>query len=39
MVSHGIGIAAVMYQVANTGGAWIATVAGLFFTGLKKGNW
>jgi hypothetical protein len=39
MVSHAIGIVGVIYQVANTGGAWIATVAGLLSSGLKKGNW
>jgi hypothetical protein len=37
-VSHAIGIVGVMYQIASTGDAWIATVAGLLSTGLKKVN-
>ncbi len=31
-VSHAIGIVGVIYQVASTGGAWIATVPGLLST-------
>jgi hypothetical protein len=38
-VSHAIGIVGVIYQIANTGGARIATVAGLLSTGSKKANW
>jgi hypothetical protein len=38
-VSHAIGIVGVIYQTASTGGAQIATVAGLLPTGSKKGNW
>ncbi len=37
-VSHAIGIVDVIYQIASTGGAWIATVAGLLSTGSKKAN-
>jgi hypothetical protein len=29
----------VIYQIASTGGARIATVAGLLSTGSKKANW
>ncbi len=35
-VSHAIGIVGVIYQIASTGGARIATVAGLLSTGSKK---
>jgi hypothetical protein len=38
-VSHAIGIVGVIYQVASSGGARIATVAGLLSTGSKKANW
>ncbi len=38
-VSHAIGIVGVMYQIASTGGARIATAAGLLSTGSKKANW
>jgi hypothetical protein len=38
-VSHAIGIVGVIYQIASTGGAWIATVAGLLSTGTKKAKW
>ncbi len=38
-VSHAIGIVGVMYQIASTRGARIATVAGLLSTGSKKANW
>jgi hypothetical protein len=38
-VSHDIGIVGVIYQIASTGGARIATVAGLLSTGSKKANW
>jgi hypothetical protein len=39
-VSHAIGIVDVIHdQIANTGGARIATVTGLLSTGSKKGNW
>ncbi len=38
-VSHAIGIVGVIYQIANTGGAWIVNVAGLLSTGSKKANW
>ncbi len=38
-VSHAIGIGGVMYQIASTGGAQIATVAGLLSTRLKRANW
>ncbi len=38
-VSHAIGIVGVIYQIASTGGAWIATVAGLLSTGSKKAKW
>jgi hypothetical protein len=34
-----IGIVGVIYQIASTGGARIATVAGLLSTGSKKANW
>jgi hypothetical protein len=37
-VSHDIGIVGVIYQIASSGGAQIATVAGLS-TGSKKTNW
>ena len=37
-VSHAIGIVGVIYQIASTGGAQIATVAGLLSTALKKAN-
>jgi hypothetical protein len=39
VVSHAIGIVGVMYQIASTGDAWIATVTGLLSTGSKKANW
>ncbi len=39
VVSHAIGIVGVIYQIASTGGARIATVAGLLSTGSKKANW
>ncbi len=38
-VSHAIGIVDVIYQIASTCGAWIATVAGLLSTGSKTANW
>ncbi len=38
-VSHAIGIVGVIYKIANSGGARIATVAGLLSTGSKKANW
>ena len=38
-VSHAIGIVGVIYQIASTGGARIATVTGLLSTGSKKANW
>ena len=38
-VSHAIGIVGVTFQIASTGGAWIATVAGLLSTGSKKTIW
>ncbi len=38
-VGHTIGKVGVIYQIANTGGARIATVAVLLSTGSKKGNW
>jgi hypothetical protein len=38
-VSHAIGKVGVIYQIASTGGARIATVAGLLSTGSKKANW
>ena len=38
-VSHAIGIVGVIYQIAGTGGARIATVAGLLSTGSKKAKW
>jgi hypothetical protein len=37
-VSHAIGIVGVMYQIASTGGAQIATIAGLLSTGSKKAD-
>ncbi len=39
VVSHAIGIEGVIYQIAHTGDARIATVAGLLSTGSKKTNW
>jgi hypothetical protein len=39
VVSHDIEIVGVMYQIASTGGARIATVARLLSTGSKKANW
>ncbi len=38
-VSHAIGIVGVIFQIASSGGARIATVAGLLSTGSKKANW
>ncbi len=38
-VSHAIGIVGVIYQIASTGGAQVATVAGLLSTGTKKAKW
>jgi hypothetical protein len=38
-VSHAIGIVGVIYQIASTGSAQIATVAGLLSTESKKGYW
>jgi hypothetical protein len=38
-VSHAIGIVGVIYQIESSGGAQIATVAGLLSTGSKKANW
>jgi hypothetical protein len=38
-VSHAIGIVGMIYQIASTGGARIATVAGLLSTGTKKAKW
>jgi hypothetical protein len=38
-ISHAIGIVGVIYQIAGTGGARIATVAGLLSTGSKKAKW
>jgi hypothetical protein len=38
-VSHAIGIVGVIYQIASTGGARIAFVAGLLSTGTKKAKW
>ncbi len=39
VVSHAIGIVGMIYQIASSGGAQIATVAGLLSTGSKKANW
>jgi hypothetical protein len=39
VVSHAIGRVGAIYQIASTGGAWIATVTGLLSTGSKKANW
>jgi hypothetical protein len=38
-VSHAIGIVGVIFQIASSGGARIATLAGLLSTGSKKTNW
>ncbi len=38
-VSHAIGIVGVIFQIASSGGARIATLAGLLSTGSKKANW
>ncbi len=38
-VSHAIGIVDVIFQIASSGGAQIATLAGLLSTGSKKANW
>ncbi len=38
-VSHAIGIVGVLSQIASTGGARIAAVAGLLSTGSKKADW
>jgi hypothetical protein len=38
-VNHAIGIVGVIYQIASSGGARIATVSGLLPTGSKKANW
>ncbi len=38
-VSHTIGIVGVIFQIASSGGARIATLAGLLSTGSKKANW
>jgi hypothetical protein len=38
-VSHAIELVGVIYQIASTGGARIATVARLLSTGSKKVNW
>ncbi len=35
-VSHAIGIVGVIFQIASSGGARIATLAGLLSTGSKK---
>jgi hypothetical protein len=37
-VSHAIGIVGVIFQIASSGGARIATLAGLLSTGSKKAN-
>jgi hypothetical protein len=39
VVSYAIGIVGVIFQIASSGGAQIATVAGLLSTGSKKANW
>ena len=39
VVSHAIGIVGVIFQIASSGGAQIATLAGLLSTGSKKANW
>jgi hypothetical protein len=38
-VSHNIGIVGVIYEMKSTGGARVATVAGMLSSGTKKGNW
>jgi hypothetical protein len=38
-ITHAIGIVGVIHQIASTGGARIATVAGLLSTRSKKANW
>jgi hypothetical protein len=38
-VSHAIRIVGVIFQIASSGGARIATLAGLLSTGSKKANW
>jgi hypothetical protein len=38
-VSHAIGIVGVIYQIASTGGAQVATVAELLSTGKKNSKW
>lgn len=38
-VSHNIGIVGVIYEMKSTGGARIATVAGMLSSGTTKGNW
>ncbi len=38
-VSHAIGIVGVIFHIASSGGAQIATLAGLLSTGSKKANW
>ncbi len=37
--SHATGIVGVIFQIASSGGARIATLAGLLSTGSKKANW
>jgi hypothetical protein len=39
VVSHAIGIVGMIYQIASSGGARIATVARLLSTASKKANW
>ena len=38
-VSHNIGIVGVIYKMKSTGGARVATVAGMLSSGTKKDNW
>jgi hypothetical protein len=38
-VSHSIGIVGVIYEVSKSGGARIATIAGMLSTGTRKGPW
>jgi hypothetical protein len=39
IVSHSIGIVGVVYKVSKFGGARIATIAGILFSGSRKGPW
>ena len=38
-VSHNIGIVGVIYEMKSTGGARVATIAGMLSSGSRKGNW